>query len=544
MIMKKRTLLLAGMAVSTLFAFRTYDNGKFFEIAKNLEIFTNAYKELNHSYVDELDPGGLMRTGMDAMVSSLDPFTNYISETDIEGYRYLTEGKYNGIGANSSQIGEWVVITEIFENSAAQKAGIKAGDKVVSVDGQNAKGKSPDEVQSILRGFPGTKVDLVLKRAGEAKDVAVTLVREEVNVPNVPHSGIVADGIGYVNLTVFTRDAGDNVAKALKELKKNNPNLKGVVLDLRNNGGGLLAEAVNLCNVFVPKNEFITSTKGKIQEQDRSFKTLNVPVDTEIPIVVLVNHMSASASEIVSGALQDLDRAVVMGQLTYGKGLVQNTKDLGYNAKLKLTTAKYYIPSGRCIQAVRYKDGIPVHIPDADRAKFKTKGGRTVLDGGGVKPDMELPTDTASGIVKALADQYLIFDYCTEYLVKNPKMDSIELFRFADWTGFEQFVSSRKFSYETATEKQMQALKEKATADGYSSALSGAFSELENRIKSEKKMELQRRKEDIIREIEVELAGRLYFDKGRVRMRLNRDAGVTAAVKLLNDPAKYKSQLK
>jgi carboxyl-terminal processing protease len=542
--MKKRTLLLAGMAVSTLFAFRTYDNGKFFEIAKNLEIFTNAYKELNHSYVDELDPGGLMRTGMDAMVSSLDPFTNYISETDIEGYRYLTEGKYNGIGANSSQIGEWVVITEIFENSAAQKAGIKAGDKVVSVDGQNAKGKSPDEVQSILRGFPGTKVDLVLKRAGEAKDVAVTLVREEVNVPNVPHSGIVADGIGYVNLTVFTRDAGDNVAKALKELKKNNPNLKGVVLDLRNNGGGLLAEAVNLCNVFVPKNEFITSTKGKIQEQDRSFKTLNVPVDTEIPIVVLVNHMSASASEIVSGALQDLDRAVVMGQLTYGKGLVQNTKDLGYNAKLKLTTAKYYIPSGRCIQAVRYKDGIPVHIPDADRAKFKTKGGRTVLDGGGVKPDMELPTDTASGIVKALADQYLIFDYCTEYLVKNPKMDSIELFRFADWTGFEQFVSSRKFSYETATEKQMQALKEKATADGYSSALSGAFSELENRIKSEKKTELQRRKEDIIREIEVELAGRLYFDKGRVRMRLNRDAGVTAAVKLLNDPAKYKSQLK
>jgi carboxyl-terminal processing protease len=541
---KKRTLLIAAFGIFSLFAFKGLDNGKYFEIAKNLEIFTNAYKELNHAYVDELDPGGLMRTGLDAMLGSLDPFTNYISETDIEGYRYLTEGKYNGIGANSAKIGDWVVITEIYENSAAQKAGMIAGDMLVSVDGQNAKGKSPDEVQTILRGFPGTKVDLVVKRQGAPKDIPVTLVREEVNVPNVPHSGMVADGIGYVNLTVFTRDAGDNVAKAIKELKKNNPNMKGIVLDLRNNGGGLLAEAVNLCNVFVPRNEFITSTKGKVQEWDRSFKTLNVPVDTEVPVVVLVNHMSASASEIVSGAIQDLDRGVVMGQLTYGKGLVQNTKDLGYNSKIKLTTAKYYIPSGRCIQAVRYKDGKPVHIADNERAKFKTRNGRTVLDGGGVKPDVELPADTASGVVKALLDQYVVFDYCTEYLIKNPKMDSIELFRFMDWAGFEQFVAKRNFSYESATEKEVKILKEKAASEGYSKELTGTLSELENRIKADKKTEMQRRKDDIIREIEVELAGRLYFDKGRVRMRLNRDEGVTAAVKLLNEPGKYKSILK
>jgi carboxyl-terminal processing protease len=541
---KKRTFYLFTIGLLSLVAFKTLDNGKYFEIAKNLEIFTNAYKELNHSYVDDLDPGGLMRTGLDAMLGSLDPFTNYISETDIEGYRYLTEGKYNGVGANSAKIGDYVVITEIYENSAALKAGLKAGDQILSVDGQNAKGKSPDEVQTILRGFPGTKVDLTVKRPGEAKDISVTLTREEVNIPNVPHSGIVGDGIGYVNLTVFTRDAGENVAKAFKELKKNNPNMKGLILDLRSNGGGLLAEAVNLCNVFVPKNEFIVSTKGKVQDWDRSFKTLNAAIDTDLPVVVLVNHMSASASEIVSGALQDLDRAVVMGQLTYGKGLVQNTKELGYNAKIKLTTAKYYIPSGRCIQAVRYKDGAPVHIPDSERAKFKTRGGRTVLDGGGVKPDIELPTDTASGVVKALLDQYIIFEYCTEYLLKNPKMDSIELFRFNDWSGFEQFVASKKFTYESGTEKQLKSLRDQATSDGYSKELASAIADLENKLKSDKKSELQRRKEDIVREIEVELAGRQYFDKGRVRMRLNRDNGVTEAAKLLNNPSKYKSVLK
>lgn len=320
--------------------------------------------------------------------------------------------------------------------------------------------------------------------------------------------------------------------------------MKGVILDLRNNGGGLLNEAVNLSNLFVPRGEFICSTKGKVKDWDRSFKTLNAPIDTEIPVVVLVNHFSASASEIVSGALQDLDRAVVMGQLTYGKGLVQNTKDVGYNAKIKLTTAKYYIPSGRCIQAVRYKDGKPVNVPDADRGKFKTRGGRTVLDGGGVKPDVELPTDTASGVVKALIDQHMIFEYCTEYLIKNPKMDSIELYRFDDWSGFEQFVASKKFTYESATEKQLRALKEQAAAEGYSKELNSAIGDLENRLKADKKTEMLRRKEDIIREIEVELAGRHYFDKGRVRMRLNRDAGVTAAVKLLNDPSKYKSILK
>jgi carboxyl-terminal processing protease len=542
--MKKRVFYLLVIGSLGFFSFKTLDNGKYFEIAKNLEIFTNAFKELNHAYVDELDPGSLMRTGLDAMLLSLDPFTNYISETDIEGYRYLTEGKYNGIGANSAKIGDFVIITEIYENSAAQKAGIKIGDAIVSVDGQNAKGKTPDEVQTILRGFPGTKVSLMVRRPGESKDIPINMTREEVNIPNVPHSGMVANGIGYVNLTVFTRDAGENIAKAVQELKKSNPQMKGLILDLRGNGGGLLAEAVNLCNVFLPRNEFIVSTKGKVQEWDRNFKTLNNPVDIDIPLVVLINHTSASASEIVSGAIQDLDRGVVMGQLSYGKGLVQNTKDLGYNAKIKLTTAKYYIPSGRCIQAVRYKDGLPVHIPDNERAKYKTKGGRTVLDGGGVKPDIELPSDTASGVLKALLDQYMIFDYCTQFMLKNPKMDSIEAFKFTDWAGFEQFLASKKFSYESATETKLSALKAQAAADGYSNELAGVMTDLENKIKGDKKAELQRRKDDIIRQIEIELAGRHYFEKGRVRKSLNNDKGINAAINLLNDPAKYKSILK
>ncbi|MCC6281509.1 MAG: S41 family peptidase, partial [Saprospiraceae bacterium] len=354
--------------------------GKYFDIAKNMEIFANAYREVNHSYVDELDPNKLMRQGLDAMLEGLDPFTNYISETDIEGYRIQMDGTYNGVGAQGKRIGEWVVITEIYENSPAHKAGLKVGDAFINIDGQNAKGKTESQVLDFLRGYPGTKSELVVRRNGEKKDLNITLERGEVNVPNVPHSGIVADGVGYINLTTFSQDAGQNVGDALNKLKEKNPNLKGVILDLRGNGGGLLNEAINLVNVFVPKGEFVSSTKGKVPEWDISLKTQHAPIDKDIPVVVLLDSHSASASEVTSGALQDMDRAVIMGQRSYGKGLVQNTKELGYNARIKLTTAKYYIPSGRCIQSVRYKNGEPVDIPEAERAQFKTRNGRIVLD--------------------------------------------------------------------------------------------------------------------------------------------------------------------
>lgn len=519
----------------------TYAQGKYFDIAKNLEIFANAYREVNHSYVDELDPNQIMRRGMDAMLLGLDPFTNYMSETDIEGWRIQNDGTYNGMGATGLRIGDWVVIMEIIENSPAHKAGIKVGDALISIDGQSAKGKTEQEVQEFLRGFPGTKAELVVRRVGEAKDLKITLERGEVNIPNVPHSGLVAENIGYVNLTTFTQNAGSNVAEAVMKLKDKNPKLKGIILDLRENGGGLLNEAIDLVNVFVPKGELVAATKGKVPEWDITLRTQGIPVDKEIPVVVLVNRHSASASEVTSGALQDLDRAVIMGQRTYGKGLVQNTKDLGYNAKIKLTTAKYYVPSGRCIQSVRYKDGVPVDIPESERAQFKTRNGRLVLDGGGIKPDVILPVDTAEGIVRALLDQHVIFDYASDFALKHAKIDSVEIFEFTDFDGFAKFLEGRKFEYQTASEKKLQELRDVATREKL--PLENELAALDNKIKAEKKGELNKYKDRILHEIEQEIVGRYYFQRGKVRKNLVNDPEVKEAIKLLNDRDRYDALL-
>lgn len=521
---------------------QTPASGKYFDISKNLEIFANAYKELNHGYVDELDPGKLMRASMDAMLQGLDPFTNYISETDIEGYRYLTEGRFNSVGAVPKKIGDWVVVAEIYEKSPAQKSGLKVGDAITAIDGQSAKGKSEAQVMEFLRGYPGTEVDILVRRPGESKEVKITLKREELDIPNVPYFGIVTEGIGYINLTTFSRDAGANVANALRELKAKNPALKGVILDLRDNGGGLLNEAVELVNTFIPRGEFVVSTKGKVPEWNHEFKTNGMPVDKDIPVVVLINKMSASASEIVSGALQDLDRAVLMGQLSYGKGLVQNTKDVGYNAKIKLTTAKYYIPSGRCIQAVRYKNGEPVHIPDAERAQFKTRNGRTVLDGGGIKPDVVLPKDTASGVVKALLDQNIIFDYATQWALKHPSIDSVEVFAFKEWDDFSRFVESKNFDYESNSEKKIKELSALTATENF--AVSADLAALDYKIKAGKKGELTRNKARIMHEIEQEIVGRYYYQRGKVRKSLKNDPEIEEAVKLLNDPQRYLALLK
>jgi carboxyl-terminal processing protease len=516
-------------------------NTKYFDIAKNLEIFTNAYKEINHSYVDELDPGQVMHRGMVAMLEGLDPFTNYISETDIEGYRIQVDGKYNGLGATGLKMGDYVIVTEIIETSPAQKAGLKVGDAIVAVDGQNAKGKTESEVANFLRGFPGTTAEITVRRPGESKDLKVTLKRDEVNIPNVPHSGLVADNIGYINLTTFTQNAAGNISAALQKLKAGNKNLKGVILDLRDNGGGLLNEAVNIINIFEPKGESVVTTHGKVVDWDNIFKTTNAPVDAEIPLVVLVNRHSASASEVVSGSLQDLDRAVIMGQRSYGKGLVQNTKDVGYNARIKLTTAKYYIPSGRCIQATRYKNGEPVDIPESERAQFKTRNGRIVLDGGGVKPDVVLPKDTATKLVKALLDQHIIFDYVTEWAQKHRSIDSIETFAFTDWDDFTHFIQSRNFDYESGSEKKIRELRELAVRERY--PLGPELDALASKVKAEKKSELPKNKSRIISEIEQDIVGRYFYQRGKVRKNLINDPEVEAAVALLNDPARYKAIL-
>lgn len=519
------------------------DNGnKYFEITKNIEIFANTYKELNTYYVDDLDPGKLMRVGIDAMVNSLDPFTNYISENDIEGYRLITEGKYNGIGAQSRQIGNFVTITELYQGQPADKAGLKIGDQIVAVDSKDAKNKSLEELNEILRGFPGTAVELTIRRPGKPADFKVMLTREEVDVPNVPYHSMVSEDIGYVTLTTFTRDAGRNVANAVKELKDKNPNLKGVILDLRDNGGGLLNEAVNVANVFIPKNELVVTTKGKVKEWDRAFKTLNSPIDEKIPVAVVIDRGSASASEIVCGVIQDYDRGVLLGQRSYGKGLVQNTRDVGYNAKVKLTTAKYYIPSGRCIQSVEYQKGEPVEIADNKRTPFRTRSGRTVLDGGGVKPDILLEHAEDNPIIKGLVNQEVVFEYATQYTLKHPTIAEPKDFHFTEFDEFVKYVEGRNFTYETESEKLLKQLKEKAGKDGFT--LETELKGLETKIKAEKKTDIAQLKPFIVDLLEKEIVGRYYYQTGKIKVGLRNDKEIEESIKILRDNARYQKVLK
>ncbi len=456
--------------------------------------------------------------------------------------RYMTEGKYNGIGAISQKMDGFVTITELYKDQAADKAGLKPGDKIVAVDGKDAKDKDPEAINNILRGFPGTAVELTIRRPGQEEDFDITLVRGEVQVPNVPYQGTIRDGVGYIALTTFTREAGSNVAEALKELKAKDPNLKGVIFDLRGNGGGLLNEAVNVCNVFLPRGELIVTTKGKVKDWDRSFSTMNQPVDTDIPLVVLINDHSASASEIVSGVIQDYDRGVLMGQRSYGKGLVQNTRDIGYNSKLKLTTAKYYIPSGRCIQSVEYKDGEPVDIPDSKRTPFKTRNGRTVLDGGGVKPDLKVEKFTDAAIIQGLLGQNLIFDYVTQFCLENESIAEVEEFRFQDFDGFVKFLEARQFDYDTETEKELKELQAISTKEGYE--LSTNLQALDEAIDASKKNALQANEATITDLIEKEIASRYYYQEGKIKMGLRNDAEIKQAIELLNSPEKYKAVLK
>ena len=517
----------------------TSDHNKYFEISKNIEIYTNLYKEINTYYVDDLDPAKLMRTGVDAMLESLDPYTNYISESEIEGFRYITDGKYNGIGAMIRKIDDYVTITEPYDNCPAQKAGLKAGDVVMEIDGKSTKGKSTDDVSAILKGFPGTEVILTIQRPGENDNLKITLVRDEVVVPNVPYSGMVNDEIGYVSLSTFTRHAGKNVGDALKKLKEENPKLKGVIFDLRGNGGGLLTEAVNVSNVFISKGEMVVTTKGKVADWDRSFKTLNRSIDEEVPLVLLIDKGSASASEIVSGVIQDLDRGVLIGQRSYGKGLVQNTRDVGYNSKVKMTTAKYYIPSGRCIQGVSYENGEPIDIPDSLRTNFKTRSGRTVQDGGGVKPDVFVDHPTNNSIIIDLWRKNLIFNYVTKYCLENEAVAEIENLDFTKFDEFVKFLADENFEFETESEKLLVDLKSKAEKENMLSSIEGDLKAIENKIETEKKNELLKHKETITNIIEKEIASRYFYQKGKIQVGLKNDEEIKEAIAIINDSDRY-----
>jgi carboxyl-terminal processing protease len=520
----------------------TIENDKLFEISKNLEIFISVYKELNTNFADELDPSTLMRTAIDAMTHSLDPYTNFVSESQVESYWINEDDKYQGIGARVGLVQKKLMILEAYQGGPALTAGIKSGDEIISVNGVNIEGKKIEEVNAILRGIPGTDIKLSIKKNGSDLAEDINVKRGEVNIPNVPYSGFVADGVGYISLTTFTQNAGSNISKALRELKTKNPNMSGIILDLRQNGGGLLHEAVNICNIFIPNGEIVVTTKSKVKERDQTFKTQSQPADLEIPVAILIDKRSASASEIVSGVMQDLDRAVLIGQRSFGKGLVQNTKELPYNARLKITTSKYYIPSGRCIQGVEYENGEPKDIPDSQRTKFKTKNGRIVMDGGGVTPDVKLPARNVSAVTQALVDQHIIFDYVNNFCQNKEKIDTIGVFKFTDFNGFTEYLKKRNFQYETEAEKYLNKAKESMDSAS-DKTLSDEIVKLKQKISASKSDELQASKMQIIEEIEKEIVSRYYFQKGKVQLTLDNDPEVKEAISILKDSNRYKKIL-
>ena len=547
--MKKSSkyIIITCIGLFSLSAFKLYENDRLFEISKNIELFVSVFRELNKNYVDDVDPSTLMRTGIDAMVGSLDPYTNYITESQVERYRISDDERFQGIGASVAVIDSKVFLSDLLEGGAAEKGGLNAGDEIISINGELIKGKNKEDVLIMLRGVAGSPVKLVVSRNDSDKDETITVERDEINIPNVPYAGVVDKGIAYINLTTFTDNAAANISKELKRMKreaKEGEEIKGVIIDLRHNGGGLLREAVAICNIFMPKGEEVVFTRGKLKEKDQSFKTMSVPEDLDIPITVLVDKKSASASEIVSGVLQDKDRAVIVGQRSYGKGLVQNIFELGYNNRVKITTSKYYIPSGRCIQGVEYANGEPVDIPDNKRTKFKTKNGRSVLDGGGVTPDVKTPAAEVNDITKALLDQNIIFSYVNEYVLKNDSIKDIDLFSFAKYDEFVAYAKKKNFTYLTPGEAEIKALEEVIKdKNEMKSQVSADISSMKNKFTAAKVNDFVKYKDEIVRHIEKEIISRYFYQKGATKLALRRDKEVEEAIAILKDKTRYNSIL-
>ncbi|MFN8309828.1 MAG: S41 family peptidase [Chitinophagales bacterium] len=533
----------AGLAVGCL-SFADH----YFEISRNLDIFAAAYKDVNLYYVDDAEPSKLMRTCIDGMLKTLDPFTNYISESQIETFRIQNSDKLVGIGIHFQIMDSLPVITEVLPDLPAAKMGLEPGDKITSIDGKATYNRSFDEISQGLRGQTGTNVELVLKKVSdEVKTVAVQ--RQEFQETNVPFFGMLTPQVGCINLKVFNQNAGKDVRDAFDSLKRSNPNMKGVILDLRGNPGGLLNEAVNVVNVFIERNKLVVTTKGRVAEWNNTFKTNGEPSDLRIPIAVLTDNKSASASEIVSGSLQDYDRAIVIGQKTYGKGLVQITKNLSYNTMLKVTTAKYYIPSGRCIQALLYaernEDGSVKRIPDSLKHEFKTANGRKVWDGGGVDPDVPVAKAELTNLIKALQDQHLIFDYATKYRKNHNGIGEAATFKLGetDFGDFVAFVRSKNFKFKTESDDVLERLKAAATEEKYFDAVKSSFEATQKRLDAEKNAALEKSKSEILPLLEAEIAGRYYSVHGKIEKQLQNDALTVKALELLNDPAKYQEIL-
>lgn len=514
-------------------------NDDLFQISKNLDVFASAYKEVNINYVDDINSAKMIKTGLDAMLDGLDPYTEFVPESEIEDYKlHYVSTQYGGIGAGIFPRDGKVYVSDVFEGFPAQKADVRAGDQLLKINDVDLAGKTNDQVSALLKGAKGASVKLLFRR-GDAAPVEKQLVRDEIKQPNVSFYGMVDGNMGYIKLDKFLENSADEVTHALTELQKNNPN--GIILDLRSNGGGILQEAVKIVNLFVQKNVEVVSQKGKIKDKNFTYSTQNAPIEPNLPLVVLVNGRSASASEIVAGSLQDLDRAVVIGQRSYGKGLVQQTFNLPYNSLVKITIAKYYIPSGRCIQEIDYThrkaDGSVVKVADSAIHEFKTKDGRSVYDGSGIYPDIFIKQERFANITQSLVSKLLIFDYATQFRNTHPTIQDPHNFHLtdADYADFVKFLGNKNYSYTTTSERLINNLKTEATREKDFTSIQNEYDALKHKMEESKKNDLQQNKEEIKQVLENEIASRYYYEKGRYATNFKYDKELAQAVKTMQD---------
>ncbi|MBN8691552.1 MAG: S41 family peptidase [Bacteroidetes bacterium] len=518
-----------------------------FEVSKNLDIFNNLYRVLNESYVDETKPGQLMKTAIDGMLESLDPYTNYITENDLEDFMIMTTGEYGGVGARVGDVDGKIMIYDIYEGFSAQRNGVIAGDEIVEINGQNVKGKKSDDVSPLLKGQAGSPLKIKVIHPGQTSPVEINLMREEIKLKPVPYSGMIDNKTGYIKLIQFTENCSVMVKDALTKLKERN--CKSLILDMRGNPGGLMLEAVNIVNLFVDKGREVVSTKGKVSDWDKTYISVNPPVDTIMPLVVLIDENSASAAEIVAGALQDLDRAAIVGQRSFGKGLVQQTRDLTYNAKLKVTVAKYYIPSGRCIQALDYthkdEDGRVEKVPDSLITAFKTKGGRIVYDGAGIMPDVIMEQQKLNHITLTLINKNHFFNYATQYVLNHGKINSVKDFQLSDqeYASFVDYLKDKDVSYKTDSERALEELKKQSEEESYYQNIKSDYDALVAKMQADKKDDLSKFKSEIKQYLEEEIISRYFYMNGRIEHNMKTDIELKAAQELLSNEGKYKGIL-
>lgn len=546
---RKKLLIVSAIAGGSFLSY-SFVEDYYFEVGKNLDIYTTLFRDVNIYYVDSIQPGELMKKGIDAMLSTLDPYTVYIPESEIEDYKMThISAEYGGIGALVHQRNGEIEISEVYEGFPAQKNDVRIGDKIISVNGNTATNRTVDNITEYMKGQKGTSVKIVFKREGVAEPIEKTIVRDEIKFKNVPYFGMVGENTGYIKLSQFLENSAAEVRDALVTLKQN-PKMTSLVLDLRGNGGGLLREAVDIVNLFVDKNQKIVSQKGKVKEMNIDYFASKTAVDTEIPLVVLVDRGSASASEIVTGSIQELDRGVIIGQRSFGKGLVQQTYNLSYNTLLKVTIAKYYTPSGRCIQALDYThrntDGSVSKVSDSLITEFKTKNGRSVFDGSGIFPDIYTDPDYYSPLAISLFSNFLIFDYANKYAREHASIAPAKDFTLSEqeYQDFMKFLNGKKYDYKDKTEKRLEEFKATAQKDNHYEVLKSEFLALENKMKEYKSKDLLNHDDEIRQILESEIAARYYYQKGRLESNFKNDQEVKKAVEVFKDTSLYASILR